>query len=331
MRIASLFAGRQKSGDMVGHNKLTEIQAEAASPDRDGDPVRIERIWAGPARLGECPIWDDRRRRLFWIDSLEKRIWSAAGDGSQVSSWALPCVIGSLALCADGRLLAGLAEGFAFIDVAGDEPRIEWLGDPEPHLDDTRLNDGKVDRQGRFWCGSMNVDFASPNASLYRLDRDLSWQRMDTGFTVSNGIAFSPNGRALYFSDSRVDKSYRYDLDPVTGDLGARRPFIDSSAYAGRIDGATVDTQGRYWAALFEGAAVGCFSPDGTLLRHIALPVSCPTMCAFGGAAMETLFISSATFSMTGEALSTEPQAGGLFAVHGLGAKGIPEPRFARK
>jgi len=301
----------------------------ASDPVRGSGDIRIECIWRGPAELGECPIWDERRQRLFWIDSLQCRIWCCDASGRDLHHWQLPEVIGSIGLREDGGFIAGLASGFALLDLAsGDEARSERIGDPEPDLADTRLNDGKVDRQGRFWCGSMNRDFAEPNASLYRLEETLSWQKVDSGITVSNGLAFSLDGATLYFSDSRVDRSYRYDLDQQSGALSNRRAFIDTGSYRGRIDGATVDARGNYWGALFEGGAIGCFSPQGDLLHHIGLPVSCPTMCAFGGERMNVLYVTSATFSLDHEKLAQEQQAGGLFAIHGLDAQGIPEPRF---
>ena len=292
-------------------------------------PLRIEAIWTGPAVLGECPLWDDRLRRLYWIDSCQRRIWRSDAGGGDLRSWQVPDTIGSIGLCGDHRLIAGLSGGFAFIELDDPEPDIQWIGNPEPDSPGTRLNDGKVDRQGRFWCGSMNRGFSTPNASLYRLDPDLRWRPMDGGFTVSNGIAFSPDGTALYFSDSRVDRSYRYDLDPETGEISNRRPFVDTEAYPGRIDGATVDEDGNYWGALFEGGAVACFSLDGELKRSIRLPVACPTMCAFGGADLDILFVTSATFAMSEAQIAAEPQAGALFAVEGLGVRGVAEPRFA--
>lgn len=286
-------------------------------------------IWKGPAVLGECPLWDHRRKRLLWIDSYGQQIWQSNSDGSDPIVWDLPDIVGSIGLCSDDRLISGLAGGFAFIDISSPVAIVEWIDDPEPGMEDTRLNDGKVDRQGRFWCGSMNRSFVAPNASLYRLDPDLSWHRIDSGFTVCNGIAFSADGRTFYFSDSRVDRSYRYDLDPRTGALSNRRSFADASAYDGRIDGATVDAEGNYWGALFDGGAVGCFAPDGTLIRRIGLPVNCPTMCSFGGEGMDILYVTSATFLMNEEQREAEDQAGGLFAIRGLGIRGLPEPRFA--
>ncbi len=290
--------------------------------------LEIECIWPGQATLGECPIWDDRRQCLFWIDSLEKIIWRSDVAGAGAQAYKLPDLIGSIGLCEDGRFISGLAGGFALIDISSDPVGVEWIGNPEPEKADTRLNDGKVDRQGRFWCGTMNQDFATPNASLYRLDPELAWHRLDTGFTVSNGIAFSIDGKTIYFSDSRVDRSYQYTLDPMTGALSDCRSFVETTAYEGRIDGATVDADGNYWGALFDGSAVGCFSPDGKMIRHVRLPVTCPTMCAFGGPQMDVLFVTSARFSMSEAQIAAETSAGGLFAIRGLGVRGIPEPRF---
>lgn len=304
--------------------------ATGPAPSADGaEAAAVDCFWRGPARLGECPLWDHRTGRLYWIDSIERKLWCAPGPDREPRHWALPDVIGSIGLGPGDGLVAGFANGFALIDPSGEEVAIRWLGDPEADRPDTRLNDGKVDRQGRFWCGSMNRRFAAANAALYRLDPDLSWRRMDDGFTVSNGIAFSPDGRRLYFSDSRVDRSYQYDLDPRGGSLSNRRAFVRTDAYAGRIDGATVDADGCYWGALFEGGAIGCFTPDGALARQVSVPVSCPTMCAFGGRDLDVMYVTSATFSMSAPARAREPLAGGVFAIRGLGVRGLPETAFA--
>ncbi len=312
-------AARQMSQHSLANKGIT-VPGNDTKPD-------IRCIWNGPATLGECPLWDERMQRLFWIDSLDQSIWQADYDGGNLKSWNVGEIIGSIGLCTDQRLVAGLESGFALLNLSGDAVSIERIGDPEPELPDTRLNDGKIDRQGRFWCGTMNRNFASANASLYRLDADLTWHRQFSGVTVSNGLAFSLDGRTLYFSDSRVDKSHQFDLDLQTGQLSNQKGFVNTRSYEGRIDGATVDEEGNYWGALFEGSAVGCFSPAGELLKKIVVPVSCPTMCAFGGPDMNILFVTSATFSL-GE-IEREAEAGSLFAIHGIGVRGVPEPRFA--
>ncbi len=312
---------------MAGRGAAQAASMPAAKP---AGP-RVSCIWKGPAVLGECPLWDARRGRLFWIDSLGQTIWSARADGGDACCWQLPEVIGSIGLCEDDRLIAGLRGGFGFVTLGADMVRIDRIGDPDPDHADTRLNDGKVDRQGRFWCGTMNMDFAAPNAALYRLDPDLRWHRIDDGFTVSNGIAFSPDGQRMYFSDSRADRSYQYDLDAASGAVSPRRAFVDTTAYEGRIDGATVDAAGDYWGALFEGGAVARFAPDGGLLQKIALPVTCPTMCSFGGPDLDILYVTSATFLLGPEAVAEQPLAGAVFAIEGLGVRGLEEPRFAVK
>jgi len=312
---------------MAGHATPTEVASKDAQ--HRPEPV-VEAIWSGVATLGECPLWDGRRGLLFWIDSLQQKVWACGPHGEDPRCWSVPDVIGSIGLCRDERLIAGCRRGFGIVTLGdGGIAAIEWLGDPEPERLDNRLNDGKVDRAGRFWCGSMHEGFVVGRGALYRLDPDLRWHRVDSGFTVSNGLAFSPDGTRLYFSDSREDRSYQYDLDPRSGAAAGRRAFVDTTAYAGRIDGATVDADGNYWAALFEGGAVACFSPDGVLLRRIALPVGSPTMCCFGGPGLETLFVTSATFHMTGVERDRDPQSGSLFAVRGLGVGGLEEPRFA--
>lgn len=310
---------------MVGRSHANA--AENVSADAVGPHVTC--IWQGPTVLGECPLWDSRRQRLFWIDSLGQKIWSAKAYGSNPRSWSVPDVIGSIGLCEDDRFIAGFRQGFGLVHLGDTAGVVEWIGDPDPDQSDTRLNDGKVDRHGRFWCGTMNMNFAAPNAALFRLDNDLSWHRIDDGFTVSNGIAFSPDGREMYFSDSRVDRSYRYELDPKNRSVAVRRPFVETTAYEGRIDGATVDADGDYWGALFNGGAVARFSPDGRLVGLVPLPVSCPTMCSFGGPGMDVLYVTSATFLLSDERRMEEPLAGGLFAIQGLGVRGIEEPRFA--
>ena len=286
----------------------------------------VKCVALNPDRLGESPLWDYRENRLLWIDCLQKKIHALYPQTGQKKSWTMPDLIGSIALRAKGGLIAALAGGFHFVDLESGEATL--ITDPEPGTTDTRLNDGKCDRQGRFWCGSMNLNFGDCTASLYRLDPDLSCHKMDGGFTVSNGLAWSPDGRIMYFSDSRVEKYYRYDFDPATGAIGNKRPFADPKELSGRIDGATVDREGNYWCALFDGNAVACLDPEGRLIRHIELPVRYPTMCNFGGENLDVLYVTSGTFLMKGQEPKGDSQEGGLFSVTGLGVSGIPEAEF---
>lgn len=308
------------------HKQRSNLQQHHVSDDPNRAAAQVECVWTGPANLGECPIWDYRNERLLWIDSLEQLIWSLHPASGKTRSWHMPEKIGSIGLRHSGGLIAGLRGGFYFVDLESGE--VDFIGNPEPDSTDTRLNDGKCDRTGRFWCGTMNTEFTKANASLYRLDPDLVWHRMDGGFTVSNGIAWSLDDKTLYFSDSRVDRSYAYDFDVGTGEISNRQDFVQTDTYEGRIDGATVDADGNYWAALFDGWAVGCFSPQGHLIRKIDLSVKCPTMCSFGGSRLDILYVTSATYSLSPSELAAQPLAGGLFAITGLGTYGVSEPEF---
>lgn len=289
--------------------------------------MNITCVARNPDALGECPLWDDRDNRLLWIDSLSRRIHSldpASGERARID---LPERVGSIGLRERGGLVVALKSGFHVLDP--DSGELALIVDPEPDVDGTRLNDGKCDRRGRYWCGSMDESFAAPIASLYRLDPDGVCHRMKSGITVSNGIAFSPDERTLFFSDSRVERYFLFDLDPDTGVIGNCRTWIEPGVLGGRIDGATVDAGGNYWCALFKGAAVACIHPDGTLLRRIELPVRYPTMCRFGGENFDVLYVTSATSPLARDALNGGSLDGGLFAVTGTGARGLPEPRFA--
>lgn len=289
--------------------------------------IDIDCIVHNPDRLGECPLWDDRDGRLLWIDSLSHCIHSlepATGERGRIE---LPGPVGSIALRERGGLLVALKTGFHVLDT--ETGALELIVDPEPDIAGTRLNDGKCDRHGRYWCGSMDESFAEPVASLYRLDPDGTCHRMEGGITVSNGIAFSLDERTLYFSDSRVERYFLFDVDPGSGAIGNRRRWIEPGILGGRIDGATVDREGNYWCALFEGSALACIRPDGTVLRRIELPVRYPTMCSFGGRDLDVLYVTSATAPLPADALNDDSLDGGLFAVTGTGATGRPEPRFA--
>ncbi|WP_460450032.1 SMP-30/gluconolactonase/LRE family protein [Alsobacter sp. SYSU BS001988] len=284
--------------------------------------VDIEVVRAEPDILGECPCWRPQEQALYWIDAFAPAVRRLGPDG-RVTSWPMPRVIGSFGFRRSGGLVAALQDGFALLDLEAGTART--LVDPEPHRPDNVLNDGKCDRAGRFWCGSRDATLTAPTGSLYRLDPDGSASRMDTGFIVSNGLAFSPDDRTLYFADSRAETVFAYDFDLGEGRISNRRTFFSTRDIEGRCDGATVDSDGFYWCALVHGGRIARIDPTGRIDRLIELPVRHPTMCAFGGPALDVLYVtSSAMMAPPGAAL-----AGALFAIHGLGAKGLPEPAFA--
>lgn len=278
-----------------------------------------------PHLLGESPLWDHRSGRLLWIDSLKQRIHSLDSVTGLEEIIELPMRIGSIGLRRGGGLIAGTKAGFATIDQTSGT--FEIVAPVEAEIEGNRLNDGKCDPTGRYWCGSMNETFASPSGALYRLDPDFRAMRMFDDVIVSNGIAFSQRDERMYFADSRREIVYCFDFDADKGEISNRRTFIDFKGGRGRADGATVDCAGNYWCALVFGGAVGCFDPKGRLIERIELPVTHPTMCTFGGVNLDILYVTSATCFLDNP--ESEPEAGALFAITGLGARGAPEPVFA--
>lgn len=298
--------------------------------------VSIECVARSANLLGENPIWNVAEQALYWLDTRTPVIRRYCPATATIDEWLVPepyrssDQIVSFAFRAQTGMIAAFRRGFCFLDIhAG---RIEPVVQAEqvPDVPETnRMNDGKCDAHGRYWCGSMDTRFAGPTGSLYRLGADLRCDKIDSGVICSNGIAFSPDNRTMYYADSRAAVIWAYDFDLDDGVPSGRRVFVSTEPFSGRPDGATVDTQGNYWIAMVAMGAVFKFNPAGKLEQRIELPVSFPTMCAFGGSRLDTLFVTSASFPLSAEQAELEPLAGGLFAIEGTGAQGIAEPMFA--
>lgn len=275
------------------------------------------------AVLGEGPLWDARENALYWVDIPEKRVfrWDPAAGVRTIPVDRHVC---SMLPRARGGFVGGGYDGFLAI---GADFAIQTLGDPEPDLPDNRFNDGKVDRAGRLWAGTMDRTETAASGSLYRLDPDLRWHRIDTGYRVTNGPAFSRDGRLLYHTDSALQTVYAFDLD-ASGAVGERRVHLRFGAGDGYPDGMTVDAEDCLWIAFWDGWCVRRFAPDGRLLAELPVPVQRPTSCAFGGPALDRLFITSASRDLDAEARAGQRQAGGLF-VCTPGVTGLAEPLFA--
>lgn len=286
----------------------------------------IEVVRNGADRLGESPCWHVGEQALYWIDALAPAIQRLASDGTH-TVWPMSRIVGSFAFRQGGGLIASLQDGFHEVDLVDGSARL--IVDPEPEKPDNILNDGKCDRQGRFWCGSRDGALTHPVGALHRLDPDGRVTTVDEGFIVGNGLAFAPDGRTLYFSDSRAETVFAYDLDPDDGAVSNRRVFFSTREVEGRPDGATVDAEGFYWSALVHGGQIARIDPKGRIDRLIALPVKHVTMCTFGGPNLDVLFVTSAASMVSGAERAGVPHAGALFAVHGLGVRGLPEPHFA--
>jgi sugar lactone lactonase YvrE len=274
--------------------------------------------------LGEGPLWDVAEQRLYWIDIKRREIHRFDPASGEDEKWSAPEDIGSLAVREQGGLIVALSSGFYRFDLT--TAQAELIVDPEPDQPQNRFNDGKPDRRGRFWAGSMHDRETEPTGSLYRLDPDGSCQRMvDGGLAVSNSLCWSPDDRVLYHSCSLQRTVWAWDFDADDGTISNRRELIKLNASDGAPDGATVDAEGYLWIAIWGGWRIDRYAPDGRLHRSIELPVQCPTCPAFGGPDLDILYVTSASNRLDNP--EKQPQAGGIFAVD-AGVGGLPEMRF---
>ncbi len=277
--------------------------------------------------LGEGPLWDVEEQRLYWIDSFDGRVFRCTADGREVRAWDVPQKIGSMCLRRSGGAVVSLARGFHFLDFRSGD--VELIHDPEPDRPDNRLNDGKVDRQGRFLAGSMDTQEAGPNGALYRLDPDLTVTKLEGGIVVSNGPCWSPDGRIFYFTDTWSGQISAYDYDTATGGIANKRLFTRMTHAEAGFDGATVDAEGGVWSAHVYVGKLVRYTPDGKVERVIDMPVKKVTSVMFGGPDMDVLYVTSMAKPPLPRFPGDGQLRGALFAITGLGVRGLPEARFA--
>jgi sugar lactone lactonase YvrE len=258
--------------------------------------------------LGEGPHWSVRKQALLWVDSLGSSICRFRPTTGSVDRWQMP---GTVAWIIERMhavdFVVGLQKEIVQFDL--ESGTTQPLLQSEPHLPENRLNDAKVDPRGSLWYGTMPRDAQADTGGLYRLDPDGGLTRHDGGYRVSNGPAFAPDGRFLYHTDSMRALVYRFELSD-TGELSNRTVFLRLNAADGYPDGMTVDSEGCLWVAFWGGSRVSRYSVRGELVRSIALPASQITSCAFGGADMDRLYVTSAATGVEGEQF-----AGALFEV----------------
>ena len=286
--------------------------------------------------LGENPLWDVREQRLYWIDSTSCEIWSCREDGSDLRIYYVPTYIGSMALRESGGALLALANGFSFYNFETQE--VTPVANPLADKPDYRFNDGKVDRLGRFFAGCMGYDFdpsdvnvwrqPAKNGPVYRIDPDLSVHEIDTGMICSNAPCWSADNKTFYFGCSEQKVIWAYDYDIATGAVSNKRVHISDQHFARTVDGATVDSEGFLWNAKVLGGRIIRYAPDGSVDREIEVPIRNVTSVMFGGRDLNILYFTSMAKPVRGLP-NTQSGAGGLFAIHGLGVKGLPEVRFA--
>ena len=281
----------------------------------------------GQCLLGESPIWSVEQQALYWVDIRNPMIHRLDPATGERRKWPVESEIGSIGFAAGGKLIAGLRLGLALYDL--DDNSYEVMADPEGdgRLNRNRMNDGKVDRAGRYWCGTMQDPGHGPVGTLYRLDTDRSCHAVDSGFQVPNALCWSPDDTVMYFADSFTGCIWAYDFDLATGAMANRRVFAEVAGDAGHPDGATVDAEGGVWSAQIFGGRITRYDPDGRVERVVDLPVPQVTCCAFGGPGLDVLYATTASMRMSREELAAEPLAGAVFAID-VGVKGLPEPRF---
>lgn len=275
--------------------------------------------------MGEGPVWDEQEQVLYWVDIKAPAIHRLNPRTDKRESWPMPEPIGCISLRRQGGLIAALQTGFFTVDLASGA--VEKIGDPEPNHPGNRFNDGKCDTSGRFWAGTMDDSEKEATGSFYRLDSDLTWQQVDSGYIVFNGPAFSPDGKTVYHTDSAKRTVYASSLGEANT-LEGKQPFIVLNDDEGYPDGMTVDAEGCLWVAHWDGWRITRFSPEGKKLSQIDLPAARITSCVFGGQDMSTLFITSASIGLDENSRGQQPLAGGVFRVE-TGVKGLPTQRFA--
>lgn len=295
--------------------------------------MKITRLEAPRCAGGENPMWDPVRQVLHYIDNSGMKVHTYVPASGVSRTLEMPAVITTLVLRAGGGAVVTLRSGVHFLDLdTGALEPVHPLPDPPPYV----FNDGKIDGRGRFLIGASTANFADPGpeGGLFRLDPDRSLTRLDSGVHFSNSPCWSPDWGTFYFSDSWISTTYAYDYDLETGAVSRRRPFVNTSALGGLPDGATVDADGLYWVAVFRAGKIAAYRPDGRLERVIDMPVKLVSSVAFGGPDLSQLYVTTIAHDVAGEAHAAasggpEDQAGSLFVIEGLGARGRAEGLFA--
>lgn len=279
--------------------------------------------------LGEVPRWCDRSKRLWWVDVRRPALqcWDPATGQYTARRLHPDLITGAIALRESKGFLLATSTGIYLYDPDGERP-VQRIAHPEEGKPGMRLNDGKCDRRGRFWIGSMHDTQREPVGTLYRVDADHSCTAMLDGFVLPNALSWSPDDSTMYFADTHHQLLWAFDYDIDAGAISNRRVLKDWTHQAGRPDGATVDAEGFIWNCMVATGQLVRLAPDGRVDRVIQLPVTNPTCPAFGGERLDTLYITSHSQRFTPEQQAREPLAGALLALD-VGVCGLPEPRFA--
>ncbi|MES2318799.1 MAG: SMP-30/gluconolactonase/LRE family protein [Pseudomonadota bacterium] len=287
-------------------------------------------VHSSPMLVGECPLWHPAERNIYWVDIASYKVHRMHPLTGEHRDWLMPSEPSALAMHPHGGLVVALRQGFVHLDTASGE--ITLIAPAPYNTDTTRFNDGRVDAAGRFWVGTIYEPRNEQAAEMYCLEKGTVTLKWSGGMTNSNGLAFSPDGRAMYHADTSSHRIDRYHFDVETGTVAHPQRFQQFSSdrannYGGRPDGAAVDSEGAYWCAMFEGGRLLRLSPEGELLREIALPLRCPTMVAFGGDDLRTLYITSASHGRPAEEREMLPLSGRVLSMQ-VDVAGREEPMY---
>ena len=284
-----------------------------------------------PMAVGECPLWNPAEACLYWVDIDGFAVHRLDPASGEHTDWKMDSEPSALALCAGGGLVVALRSGFVHLDTASGA--ISAIAPAPYDTSSARFNDGRVDPAGRFWVGTLYEPRDKPAAEMYVLERGKVRLASLAPMTNSNGLGFSPDGKWMYHADTAAHRVDRHAFDASAGAVSPAQRFQQFAAdkaaanYGGRPDGAAVDSEGAYWCAMFEGGRLLRFAPDGTLLREVKLPLRCPTMVAFGGADLRTLYVTSASHNRSAAERAQYPLTGCVISLR-VDVAGLPEPSY---
>lgn len=288
----------------------------------------VEVLIQNQCQLGEGPVWDARTQTLLWIDLLAGAIHAYELATGSCASITVGQLVGAVALRRGGGLVAALQHGFGLVD--RQTGAVTMLASPEAHLPGNRFNDGKCDPAGRFWAGTASYAETPLQASLYSLAADGVVTLRHQPVTMSNGLAWSLDGRTLYYIDTLAFEVVAFAYNQATGAIRDMQTVIKFSEKDGYPDGMTIDTEGMLWVAFWDGGRVARYNPHtGELLHRVGLPVSRVTSCTFGGPDLRDLYITSARTGLSEAQLQSEPLAGSLFVLKDCGFQGLPTNEYA--
>jgi sugar lactone lactonase YvrE len=292
--------------------------------------AQVDRVGEMTCAVGESPLWDARRSCWYWVDITARTIWRLDCASGATRAWRAHEMVACISLDEAGSLVAGMESGIfrLRLDESADTANAALLAAPAEGMAGMRFNDGRCDRQGRFWSGTMALDMSNAPAvgNLYRFSAAEGISApVVSGLVTQNGLAWSPDGRTMYLSDSHASRQvvWAFDYDVDSGIPQAQRVFVDMTQHPGRPDGAAIDVDGCYWTCANDAGLLHRFTPEGRLDRSIALPVAKPSMCSFGGADMKAMLVTSISAGapegdrMAGAVLMLDP-----------GVAGMPEQRF---